>query len=234
MKRHFCGHIERTLRVRLSVPFRWQTLRQLRAVIQAVPRAVFHEMTKLNDYANFRTSKHDALWLSKLALGISNTCIKQLGDVEIQPRALLADGLRRELDIRLKQIFASDVQPNILRTLQNQSLKLQQFRKSFLFICDHVGIRDGIRIWTEQLKSILEESLNEKIFKTAEQTTITISVAPFIPQSKLVVEKLFDFALSATAPKSTKYNRMESIWRSADGKTIGDKQFFHGSQTSSS
>ncbi|KAL3103632.1 hypothetical protein niasHS_000268 [Heterodera schachtii] len=214
---------------------------KLRAVIQAVPRAVFHEMAKLNDcfptdtssvsiekarireFSDFKRRRALAdltFKISKLALGISNTCIKQLGDVEIQPRALLADGLRRELDIRLKQIFASDVQPNILRTLQNQSLKLQQFRKSFLFICDHVGIRDGIRIWTEQLKSILEESLNEKIFKTAERTTMTTSVAPFIPQSKLVVEKLFDFTLSATAPQLTKYNRMESIWRSVDGKTI--------------
>uniref|UniRef100_A0A183C0R9 WASH-7_N domain-containing protein n=1 Tax=Globodera pallida TaxID=36090 RepID=A0A183C0R9_GLOPA len=174
---------------------------KLRAVIQAVPRSIFHEMAKLTDcfpsdtssvsiektrireFADFerrRTLADLTFQISKLARGISNTCIKQLGDVEIQPRALLADGLRRELNTGLKQIFATNGQPNnILKTLQSQSVKFHQFRRSFLFICDHVGIRDGIRMWTEQIKCILAESL-----------------------------------------KSTKYSQMESVWRSADGKFV--------------
>uniref|UniRef100_A0A914I929 WASH complex subunit strumpellin n=1 Tax=Globodera rostochiensis TaxID=31243 RepID=A0A914I929_GLORO len=212
---------------------------KLRAVIQAVPRSIFHEMAKLTDcfpsdtssvsigktrireFADFerrRTLADLTFQISKLARGISNTCIKQLGDVEIQPRALLADGLRRELNTRLKQIFATNGQPNnILKTLQSQSVKFHQFRRSFLFICDHVGIRDGIRMWTEQIKCILAESLKSKTTKTAEGSSPIVSS---ISQPKLMLEKLYDFIISATAPQSTKYSQMESVWRSADGKFI--------------
>ena len=40
--------------------------------------------------------------ISRLAMGIAQTCIKELGgDVQINPRALLSDGLCKELNVRI-------------------------------------------------------------------------------------------------------------------------------------
>ena len=64
--------------------------------------SVFVEKARIKEFADFpRRRKLSELTykISKLALGIANTCLKQLGDVQIQPRALLCDGLRNELKV---------------------------------------------------------------------------------------------------------------------------------------
>jgi hypothetical protein len=64
--------------------------------------SVFVEKTKIREFADLpRRRKLAELThgIAKLAQGIANTCLKQLGDVQIQPRALLCDGLRAELAV---------------------------------------------------------------------------------------------------------------------------------------
>lgn len=62
----------------------------------------------------------------------------------------------------MKQIFASNEQSNLIAALNDQSTKLNQFRKAFLFVCDHVGIRNGVQMWVEQSRRILMEIADKR------------------------------------------------------------------------
>lgn len=75
--------------------------------------------------------------------------------------------------IRLSHIFSSDDQQNVIEALKNQAPKFYQFRRAFLFVCDHVGIRDGIRMWTEQLANVMYSSLAMKVARHNEVRIFT-------------------------------------------------------------
>lgn len=64
--------------------------------------SIFLEIKKVRNFINSEKSEHLAdltFKISKLALGVSNTCINRLGDVKIQPKALLSDGIKKELNV---------------------------------------------------------------------------------------------------------------------------------------
>jgi len=94
---------------------------------KAIPRAIFEEMNNLNQYFS---PDSQSVWveknrieqfadlprrrklaeltykISRLAMGIAQTCIKELGgDIEINPRALLSDGLCNELSVIFSNFF---------------------------------------------------------------------------------------------------------------------------------
>lgn len=82
---------------------------KLHSCLPADTSSVSIEKHRIRDFSDLQRRRNLAdltYQISKLALGISNMCIKQLGDVEIQPRALLSDGLRHELTVRFLIKFA--------------------------------------------------------------------------------------------------------------------------------
>lgn len=169
---------------------------RLRAVIQAIPRTIFEEMVKINRYLPVDSQsiwvEHNQIQqfadlerrrklaelsyqISRLSLVIANTRIKQLGDVQILPKELLLDGLCTELNNRIRAILCpsikiTDEQSNrsIFALLQTHSIQLQRFRKAFLLVCDIVGIRNGVQIWSFQLQSVVKIAL-ETIISTKER-----------------------------------------------------------------
>lgn len=86
-------------------------------------------------------------------------CIKRLGNVEINPRGLLFDGLDKELDLKLKAIIYTQ-SDNILKTLVTQAKKLRTLQRAFYFICEYIGI-NGVIMWQEKLKNIVNAGIED-------------------------------------------------------------------------
>uniref|UniRef100_A0A915M7T5 Uncharacterized protein n=1 Tax=Meloidogyne javanica TaxID=6303 RepID=A0A915M7T5_MELJA len=225
---------------------------KLRLVVQAIPRAIFEEMNNLNQYFS---PDSQSVWIeknrieqfadlprrrklaeltykiSRLAMGIAQTCIKELGgDVEINPRALLSDGLCNELKKRLVIILSADLPPlndnsssSVFGVLERRRhLRLRQFRKAFLFVCEHVGIRNGIQIWAEQMHSVTRDCLARKLAEEqmpspnyGPSTAVSFSTLP-----EMNVCRFFDFMLSITKPNLCIYNPSESTWRSVSDRSL--------------
>ncbi|CAK5066798.1 unnamed protein product [Meloidogyne enterolobii] len=225
---------------------------KLRLVVQAIPRAIFEEMNNLNQYFSPDTQ---SVWveknrieqfadlprrrklaeltykISRLAMGIAQTCIKELGgDVEINPRALLSDGLCNELKKRLVIILSADLPPlndnsssSVFGVLERRRhLRLHQFRKAFLFVCEHVGIRNGIQIWAEQMHSVTRDCLARKLADEqmpspnyGPSTAVSLSTLP-----EMNVGRFFDFMLTITKPNLCIYNPSESTWHSVSDRSL--------------
>uniref|UniRef100_A0A914MZQ8 Uncharacterized protein n=1 Tax=Meloidogyne incognita TaxID=6306 RepID=A0A914MZQ8_MELIC len=225
---------------------------KLRLVVQAIPRAIFEEMNNLNQYFS---PDSQSVWveknrieqfadlsrrrklaeltykISRLAMGIAQTCIKELGgDVEINPRALLSDGLCNELNKCLVIILSADLPPlndnsssSVFGVLERRRhLRLHQFRKAFLFVCEHVGIRNGIQIWAEQMHSVTRDCLARKLAEEqmpspnyGPSAAVSLSILP-----EMNVGRFFDFMLSITKPNLCIYNPSESTWRSVSDRSL--------------
>uniref|UniRef100_A0A1I8BMK5 Uncharacterized protein n=1 Tax=Meloidogyne hapla TaxID=6305 RepID=A0A1I8BMK5_MELHA len=225
---------------------------KLRLVVQSIPRAIFEEMNNLNQYFSFDTQ---SVWvdknrieqfadlprrrklaeltykISRLAMGIAQTCIKELGgDVQINPRVLLSDGLCNELNKRLVTILSTDLPPandnsstSVFGQLERRRhIRLHQFRKAFLFVCEHVCIRNGIQIWAQQMHSVTRDCLARKLaFEQMPSPTYGPSTAvscSTLPEMN--VGRFFDFMLSITKPNLCIYNHSESTWRSVSDKSL--------------
>lgn len=86
-------------------------------------------------------------------------CIKRLGNIEINPRDLLYDGLGTELDLKLKTILNIH-NDEILKTLTIQAEKLRMLQRAFFFVCEYIGINSVI-MWQEKLQNIVSSAIQD-------------------------------------------------------------------------
>lgn len=98
-------------------------------------------------------------------------CINKLGSVAIHPRALLIDGLRKELNLRLAQILVIS-QENIVRTLSVQTSRLETLRYAFLFVCEHIGI-NGRSIWRTESENVFASAIRTQKDGQLRRTKVT-------------------------------------------------------------
>lgn len=82
-----------------------------------------------------------------------------LGPMEIKPNALLFDGLKQELNTKLRTMLAEPItDQNYLRALDTHRIKLKTFRDAFVFVCEHIGI-NGVSLWQQQLSDVVYTTL---------------------------------------------------------------------------
>jgi hypothetical protein len=93
-----------------------------------------------------------------------------LGPVEIKPNEMLFDGLKQELNTKLKSMLNEPISDNnYLRSLDSHRIKLKTFRDAFVFVCEHIGI-NGVSLWQLQLADVVYAALEverprfEKVF----------------------------------------------------------------------
>uniref|UniRef100_A0A915DKT2 WASH complex subunit strumpellin n=1 Tax=Ditylenchus dipsaci TaxID=166011 RepID=A0A915DKT2_9BILA len=210
---------------------------RLKKIIQAIPRAIFSGMDELQnlfspiytiqiqkqmvkqfaDLDRRRLLAQKTSEITKLSLGISNMCISRLGNVEIQPRELLINGLREELAQKLRRILTL-CQENILRTLVNQSSQLKAFRKAFLFVCEHIGV-NGVAMWQAEIQAIVGSAFTSQRAEVKNKLLLSLpAIAQQTHNKKPVVIQLIDYILSSTNPRTSVYNCLKNEWRSVDGK----------------
>jgi hypothetical protein len=82
-----------------------------------------------------------------------------LGPIEIRPNALLFDGLKQELSVKLRAMIVEPIaDQNYLRSLDTHRIKLKTFRDAFVFVCEHIGI-NGVSLWQLQLAEVVHTAL---------------------------------------------------------------------------
>lgn len=85
--------------------------------------------------------------------------IKKLGNIVINPKNLLIDGLGKELYLKLKAIIDTE-NDNILLTLMTQAKKLRTLQQAFYFVCQFIEI-NGVIIWQDKLNDIVNIGIQD-------------------------------------------------------------------------
>lgn len=76
------------------------------------------------------------------------------GPIEIKPNELLFDGLKQELNTKLRSMLTEAItEQNYLRALESHRIQLKTFRDAFVFVCEHIGI-NGVSLWQLQLAEV--------------------------------------------------------------------------------
>nr|XP_053642494.1 LOW QUALITY PROTEIN: WASH complex subunit 5-like [Cherax quadricarinatus] len=170
-----------------------------------------------------------------LAEGVAMMETTLVGVIQVDPRRLLEDGVRRELVFLVAQILHDGLTFNtkvkgseLYKRLTLVGQKMTGFRISFEYIQDYISMY-GLKIWQEELSRIVnynvEQECNQLLKKKiSDHESIYQSVAIPIPkfpsgdsQSVNFIGRLVREILRITDPKTTVYVSQLGTWY--DSKT---------------
>jgi len=175
-----------------------------------------------------------------------------VGVIQVQPKLLLEEGIRKELVYQLSSAmdqilrFSDGTEKDSseglsLREFEGKlnllSLKLNGFRRSFQYIQDYAAIY-GLKIWQEEFSRIVNYNVEQecnsflkiKVFDSISQyqsTTIPIPTFPSSDRESVnFIGRLARSILNHTNPNATLFLEQMSSWYDRDGKElIGIKTF---------
>ncbi|XP_050425351.1 WASH complex subunit 5 isoform X2 [Adelges cooleyi] len=230
-----------------------ELIEYIRKVLHIIPKTMFKYMTeiariqteiimeiptrlekdKLNDYAQL----DERLKVARLTHSVSVLtegvlCMKStlVGVVEIDPKQLLEDGIRKELVQHIANalhnglIFSPKTKTSDLLTkLEALSNTMAGYRRSFEYIQDYIGIY-GLKIWQEELSRIIgynvemecNSFMRAKIldWQSVYQSKV-VPVPSFPPcdnQSMTFIGRLARELIRITDPKITVYKEQTTAW----------------------
>lgn len=155
-----------------------------------------------------------------------------VGVVEVDPKKLLEDGIRKELVDHIAKIMDSTLvmtsrAPDELAKRVNELAgKLDGFRRSFQYVQDYISIY-GLKLWQEEFSRIInfnvEQECNSFLKKTIDprsqyqSDTIKIPVFPRVDRDSInFVGRLARELMRLTNCRSTTYLEQKSGWYSAE------------------
>ncbi|XP_071514464.1 WASH complex subunit 5 isoform X1 [Panulirus ornatus] len=170
-----------------------------------------------------------------LAEGVAMMETTLVGVVQVDPRRLLEDGVRRELVSLVAQIlhdgltFSTKIKGNDLyKRLTLVGQQMTGFRTSFEYIQDYITMY-GLKIWQEEMSRIInynvEQECNQLLKKKISDhesiyQSVAIPIPKFPPMDSLSVNfigRLVREILRITDPKTTVYVSQLGSWY--DSKT---------------
>nr|CCA20608.1 PREDICTED: hypothetical protein [Albugo laibachii Nc14] len=176
--------------------------------------------------------------VSKYTEGILAMKKTLLGIIEVDPRQVLEDGLRKELVYRVSLafhevlIFVKNTPEEVHEIFGNLASNLDSYRLSFEYIQDYIGIH-GLRMWHEELSRIINYNveqecnryLKKKVYDRASQhQSRAIPIPRFQPpegdSSINFMGRLMHALFLMTDPQRTTYSPQCIGWFSADGKEV--------------
>ena len=158
-----------------------------------------------------------------------------LGVLEVEPRQILEDGIRKELVLRISNALESiDISPKnspqeVESKLEKLSELLEGFRRSFEYIQDYVSIY-GLKVWQVEYSRIInfnvEQECNRYLkCKVLDYQSKFQSRAIPVPRVSLLgtLEKTI---IEITAPGATVFAPECSSWYKPSGPLIVGMKFF--------
>jgi len=167
--------------------------------------------------------------------------------IEIDPRQLLEEGIRKQLVMRISEIAHTELQFTVKETsmfglvrwverdfeerLRALSARLAGFRRSFEYIQDYVCIY-GLRVWQEEFQRIInynvEQECNTFLKRQvrdwqSEYQSAAVPIPRFPPSDDASVNfmgRLTRELLRQTAPNRTMYLFPLSGWFDTEGKEV--------------
>ena len=235
----------------------------VRNVLQIVPLSVFHihdriigifnkgfkelpiklPKSDLKDYAQFeeryQLSKctHQISLFTKGILMMEKTL---MGVIEVDPKNILEDGIRKELLNLLASTFqklidfcpANSYNLDFHGRLTDLGMRINSIKKSFIYIQDYINI-DGTRIWYEESHRLLNYNvdlegnlfLNKKIRLDTKYNTGKYPIPRYAPVSKdtdsiTFIGRLIRYIISITKPKVAIYYPSTFSWYDVNSKEI--------------
>lgn len=193
---------------------------------------------KMRDYAQLQ-ERYQMAELSHgvavLAEGVAMMETTLVGVIQVDPRRLLEDGVRRELVLLVAKILHEGLTFNtkvkgseLYKRLQAVEQQTTGFRTSFEYIQDYISMY-GLKIWQEEMSRIVnynvEQECNQLLKKKISDhesvyQSIAIPIPKFQPvdaQSVNFVGRLVREILRITDPKTTVYVPQLGTWY--DSKT---------------
>lgn len=160
-----------------------ELVKYVRRVLQVIPHAVFmllDEVAELQsssfkeipeklkrdtikDYACTEERHRLAALTHEISVFTKGVLIMEknfVGLIEVDPKKLLEDGIRRELVNRISNIlhkylnFKEGTTDDFIRRLDELSAKLSSFRQAFEYIQDFIGLY-GLKIWQEEMTRVI-------------------------------------------------------------------------------
>lgn len=172
-----------------------------------------------------------------LAEGVAMMETTLVGVIQVDPRRLLEDGVRRELVLLVAKILHQGLTFNtkvkgseLYRKLTVVGQQMNGFRTSFEFIQDYISMY-GLKIWQEEMSRIInynvEQECNQLVKKKiSDHESIYQSVAipipkfpPADPQSVNFIGRLVREILRITDPKFTVYVPQLRTWYDSKSHT---------------
>ncbi|TMW68696.1 hypothetical protein Poli38472_006164 [Pythium oligandrum] len=176
--------------------------------------------------------------VSKYTEGILAMKRTLLGIIEVDPRLVLEDGLRKELVYRVSKafhdtlIFEKSTSEECHEIFIELASTLDAYRLSFEYIQDYINIY-GLRMWHEELSRIINYNveqecnryLKKKVYDRASQyQSRAIPIPRFQPptgdMSVNFMGRLMHALFIMTDPHTTIYSPQCIGWFSADGKEV--------------
>ncbi|CAD6196484.1 unnamed protein product [Caenorhabditis auriculariae] len=217
---------------RISRAFSFYLDRRLRNILQSVPHHLFsimHEIVepslkhqwepfldkseakKLADFEeNFRLA--DATYtISNMSVGISRMALKKVGTVDVNPKELLEEGIRRELANELPDLLKiAEKDPSLSEIITKSEEKLRCLHTAFIYTCEHMDV-NGHEIWRDELRQLCVVVAEERIERVKE-----IRRKSTIGQATL--DCIVDLMYKSTNPSTSRYLDNEMVWIDAKSK----------------
>jgi WASH complex subunit strumpellin len=207
---------------------------KLRELPTRLPRDQLKEFAQLDDRYELACATYE---VSKYTEGILAMKKTLMGVVEIDPKQLLEDGIRKELvrqiAVALEEhlVFKTGKLTDFEERLNSLAAKLQGMLRSFEYIQDYVNVY-GLKIWQEEFSRIINYNveqecnrfLKRKVFDW--QSAYQSNVIP-IPKFRPIDEKAYNFMgrlvnelLAQTDSKKSIYVDMMSGWFDPSGTEL--------------
>ncbi|KAF2071648.1 hypothetical protein CYY_007041 [Polysphondylium violaceum] len=207
--------------------------------IQELPTKV--EKERLRDFAqldqryDLARATHSVSVFTEGILAMETTLV---GIIQVDPKQLLEDGIRKELVLQIAQamdktlVFKNQKQQDELQSrLKELANILDGFRRSFQYIQDYVNIQ-GLRIWQEEFSRIVNfyveqecnSFLKKKIYdwqSSYQSVAIPIPKFPSVDQSSVnMIGRLARELLNQTNCKTTLYLNQIGWFEPTTGKEL--------------
>ncbi|EGC36216.1 hypothetical protein DICPUDRAFT_151370 [Dictyostelium purpureum] len=191
-----------------------------------VEKEKFRDYAQLEQRYELAKATHSVSVFTEGILAMETTLV---GIIEVDPKQLLEDGIRKELVLQIAQamdrtlVFNSknQKQDELLQRLRELSNILDGFRRSFQYIQDYVNIQ-GLKIWQEEFSRIVNfyveqecnSFLKKKIYDWQSSfQSVAIPIPRFAPppgdngpvQSVNMIGRLARELLNQTNCKNTLY-----------------------------
>jgi WASH complex subunit strumpellin len=241
-----------------------QLVDYIRKVLQVIPETMFEllrdiatmqttrlrdlpakvEKEELGEYAQFEDryslakSTHRISIFTEGVLAMDATLI---GVIEVQPRQLLEDGIRRELVRKISEALHHFLQfgppdgrggrSDMTSRLQKLQQTLDGYKRSFEYIQDYVSLH-GLKIWQEEFSRIVKFNVEQECNrflqrevdpKTSEYQDKNIPI-PFLPpttrDATTYMGRLVNELMNVTNPRTTLFLQASNAWFDMQGNEL--------------
>lgn len=199
-----------------------------------VLKADIQVYSQLDERYELAKCVHEISLFTKGILAMEKTLV---GIIEVDPKEILEDGIRRELLKLLSSIFHSildctlNSKFNLQKVLSELGKEILAIRRGFIYIQDYINI-DGSRIWNEEMHRLINcyTDLEANKFLSKKIKLETKYNLQKYPMPKYIMPKeetcatflgrLVKYIIYITRPKSSKFFSSQYSWYDSYNKEV--------------